>query len=96
MTKVSIVTLGCKQNKYESDCMAKILEDNGYDVSESLEFADIYIINTCAVTNEAEKKSRQHIVKCRKLNPDSKIIICGCASENNLEQFKNKENVVPY
>ena len=93
MSKVCIITLGCKQNKYESDCMAKILEDNGYEVVENLEYADIYIINTCAVTNEAEKKSRQHIVKCTKLNPDAKIIICGCASENSIEQFANKGNV---
>lgn len=93
MNKVSIITLGCKQNKYESDCMARILETNGYDVTENLEFADIYILNTCAVTNEAEKKSRQHIVKFTKLNPNAKIIICGCASENNLEQFKDKPNV---
>jgi len=93
MNKVAIITLGCKQNKYESDCMARILEENGYEVSDNLEFADIYILNTCAVTNEAEKKSRQHIMKFNKLNPNAKIIVCGCASENNLEQFTNKENV---
>jgi len=91
MSKVSIITLGCKQNKYESDCMARILRDNGYDVTEELEFADIYILNTCAVTSEAEKKSRQHIIKFRKLNKEAKIIICGCASQNNLEQFKGKD-----
>ncbi|MGN0960983.1 MAG: tRNA (N(6)-L-threonylcarbamoyladenosine(37)-C(2))-methylthiotransferase MtaB [Christensenellales bacterium] len=92
--KVSIITLGCKQNKYESDCMAEILKENGFDVFEGLEFADFYIINTCAVTSEAEKKSRQCVQKCNKLNPNAKIIICGCASENNIEQFKNKTNVL--
>ncbi len=93
MNKVSIITLGCKQNKYESDCMARILESNGYTVTDKLEVADVYIINTCAVTAEAEKKSRQHIVKCIKLNPECKIIVCGCASQNNIEQFENKDNV---
>ena len=93
MNKVSIITLGCKQNKYESDCMAEILSRKGYEVIDTLEYADIYVLNTCAVTNEAEKKSRQHIMKFNKLNPNAKIIVCGCASENNLEQFKNKENV---
>lgn len=93
MSKVAIITLGCKQNKYESDCMAEILKNNGYEVTENLEFADVYILNTCAVTNEAEKKSRQHIVKFNKLNDKAKIIVCGCASENNIEQFKNKTNV---
>ncbi|MBQ7352269.1 MAG: tRNA (N(6)-L-threonylcarbamoyladenosine(37)-C(2))-methylthiotransferase MtaB [Clostridia bacterium] len=93
MSKVSILTLGCKQNKYESDCMANILISAGFEVVENLEFADIYIINTCAVTSEAEKKSRQYIKKCTKLNPNCKIIVCGCASENNIEQFKEKDNV---
>ena len=91
--KVSILTLGCKQNKYESDCMANILSSNGYDVTEKLIPADIYIINTCAVTNEAEKKSRQFIRKCLKLNKDAKIIICGCASEKNQKQFDTNDNI---
>ena len=93
MNKVVIITLGCKQNKYESDCMARILKDNGYNVSENLEPADLYIINSCAVTSEAEKKSRQYINKCVKLNPYCKVIICGCASENNLQQFDKKNKV---
>lgn len=93
MSNVVIITLGCKQNKYESDCMAQILENAGYTVSEEMQSADIYILNTCAVTAEAEKKSRQYIAKFNKLNPDAKIIVCGCASENNVDQFKNKANV---
>ena len=90
MNKVAIITLGCKQNKYESDCMARILRENGYEVTEELEVADIYILNSCAVTSEAEKKSRQHIIKFKKLNKEAKIIVCGCASQNNIEQFKDK------
>ncbi len=93
MNKVAIITLGCKQNKYESDCMANLLQRNGYEVVEELEVADIYIINTCAVTSEAEKKSRQFVAKCLKLNGEAKIIICGCASEKNADQFKTKNNV---
>lgn len=93
MSKVSIITLGCKQNKYESDCMARVLEEHGYTVCDGLDKADVYIINSCAVTAEGEKKSRQQIIKCNKLNPNAKIIVCGCASENNLEQFKDKPNV---
>ena len=93
MSKVVIITLGCKQNKYESDCMARILEEAGYEVSEKMSPADIYIINSCAVTAEGEKKSRQYISKCNALNPNCKIIVCGCAGENNIEQFAGKENV---
>ena len=93
MNKVTILTLGCKQNKYESDCMANLLRENGYEVSEDLRVSDVYIINTCAVTSEAEKKSRQYVSKCLKLNPQAKIVICGCASEKNSKQFEEKSNV---
>lgn len=93
MSKIAIITLGCKQNKYESDCMANLLKEKNYEVVEGLQYADIYIINSCAVTGEAEKKSRQFVGKCLKLNNNAKIIVCGCASENNSEQFKNKDNV---
>jgi len=90
--KIKIITLGCKLNKYESDCMANILLKAGHEITMD-DFADIYILNTCAVTAESEKKSRQYIAKCNKNNPNAKIIICGCASQNNPEQFKDKKNV---
>lgn len=91
--KAVLVNLGCKVNKYELDSIATILLNNGYKVSYNHEFADIYIINTCAVTNESEKKSRQYISKLLKLNPNAKIIVMGCASQNNVEQFKKYPNV---
>lgn len=93
MNKACIITLGCKLNKYESDCMARILEENGYETYEKLCYADLYVLNTCAVTAESEKKSRQYIAKFNKLNPDAKILVCGCASENNIQQFVDKKNV---
>lgn len=91
--KVCVLTLGCKLNKYESDCMQNILSSNGYETISHLDKADIYVINTCAVTAESEKKSRQYITKCLKLNKDAKIVVCGCASQNNMEQFADKQNV---
>ena len=94
MTKISILTLGCKVNKYESDCLLRMLEDIGFSVSEELIFADNYIINSCAVTNEAEKKSRQYISKINKINPNAKILFCGCASEKNNESLLQKKNVI--
>lgn len=90
--KVKLTTLGCKLNKYESDCMANLLLKAGYEITHD-DYADIYIVNTCAVTQESEKKSRQYIAKCNKINPNCKIIICGCASQNNPDQFKDKKNV---
>lgn len=91
--KVVIITLGCKVNQYESDALAEGLVKNNYEVSCELEPADIYILNTCAVTNEAERKSRQMISKFNKLNPNAKIFICGCASQNNFKQFSDLKNV---
>ena len=90
MEKVCFITLGCKVNKYESDCMARILKDHGYAISHDLEPADIYIVNSCAVTNEGEKKSRQVISKIRAINPTAKIVYTGCASEHSLKQFEDK------
>lgn len=85
--KICVFTLGCKVNQYESDAIKKMLTDKGYQVTETLEPADYYIINTCAVTAEAEKKSRQCVARALKQNPNAKILICGCASENDARQF---------
>lgn len=91
--KVSVCSLGCKVNQYESDCMAKILSDRGYDVCEGLIAADCYIVNTCAVTHEAERKSRQMLSRIKKINPSAIIVVTGCASQKNPEPFIKDENV---
>ena len=82
MKTISIITLGCKVNQVESEQLAEKLYEDGYSVSMGLVSADIYIINTCAVTNEAERKSRNIMAKLLKLNPEAKIYVCGCSSEN--------------
>jgi threonylcarbamoyladenosine tRNA methylthiotransferase MtaB len=87
MSKIVVFTLGCKVNQYDSDAMLKILCDGGYTVSDSLEWADVYVVNTCAVTAEAERKSRQTVTKILKLNPDAQIYVCGCASQRDALQF---------
>ena len=91
--KAVVWTLGCKVNSYESELLCFGLKQKGYEVSEELGFADLYILNTCAVTQEAEKKSRQVIGKLIKINPEAKILVCGCAVENNPAQFLIHENV---
>ncbi len=93
MKSIAIITLGCKVNQVESEQIAEELEKYGYNVSMGLNTADIFVINTCAVTNEAERKSRNIISKVLKLNPNAKIYICGCSSENNPEKF-NKGDFV--
>ena len=91
--KIGIITLGCKVNQYESDCIGAGLEKLGHTVVTNLEVCDFYIINTCAVTTIAERKSREFIAKFEKLNCDAKVIVCGCASEHNQEQFLKYKNV---
>ncbi len=85
--KAVVFTLGCRVNQYESDVMVGSLQKAGYDVSDQLEYADIYILNTCAVTKEAERKSRQLVARAKKYNKNAKIFLCGCASEKNVKQF---------
>ncbi len=80
--RVSVITQGCKMNQYESELMIEMLENADYIViPESDVNADIYIINSCAVTGEAERKIRQTIRHIRKENPDSKIILTGCYTQ---------------
>ena len=88
--KICVFTLGCKVNFYESDGIINELKDLGYEVTNKLEYADIYILNTCAVTNEGERKSRQLISRVKNLNPEAKILVCGCASQHNKQQFVDK------
>lgn len=88
--KAVVFTLGCKVNEVESASIMAGLEKSGWEVSDSLCFADVYVLNTCAVTREAEKKSRQLIARARKFNPDAGIFVCGCASEKNRDAFGEK------
>lgn len=87
MPKVCVFTLGCKVNQYDSDAMLAIFEHGGFEVAEGLEPAEVYVINSCAVTQEAERKSRQTVSRIRKISPDAQIYVCGCASQNNFSQF---------
>ncbi|MBE5746460.1 MAG: tRNA (N(6)-L-threonylcarbamoyladenosine(37)-C(2))-methylthiotransferase MtaB [Clostridiales bacterium] len=87
--KICVFTLGCKVNFYESEGLITELTNIGYECTNKLEYADIYILNTCAVTNEGERKSRQLVTKVRQLNQNAKIIICGCASQKNSKQFED-------
>lgn len=91
--KAVVFTLGCKVNGCESGSLARGLKERGYEVSDELVPADLYILNTCAVTGEAEKKSRQAIARIRAVSPSARIIVCGCAAEKAPAAFSEKENV---
>lgn len=78
MKKVALHNLGCKVNSYETEAMQEMLEKAGYEIVPFREGADIYIINTCTVTNIADRKSRQMLHRARKMNPDAVVVAAGC------------------
>lgn len=90
--KAVVFTLGCKVNECESESLVSGLKERGYEVSDKLVKADLYILNTCAVTAEAEKKSRQTASRIKRLNPNAKVIFTGCAAEKNYKAFADKSN----
>lgn len=92
--KAVVYTLGCKVNDVESGSIIRGLEGLGYTVSREIEPADLYVINTCAVTAEAERKSRQTVGKFIKCNPSAKLIVCGCASQKTPTAFLKKSGNV--
>ena len=88
MKKVALHNLGCKVNAYETEAMQEMLEKNGYEIVPFKEGADIYIINTCTVTNMADRKSRQMLHRAKKMNPNALVVATGCyvqAKENSGE-----------
>ena len=89
--KAVVLNLGCKVNQCECDSLLARLKAMGYEVSDELVRADLYVINTCAVTKEAERKSRQYVGKVKKLNKNAKVYVIGCAAEKNAEQFECKD-----
>ena len=88
--KTAVINIGCKVNQCECDSLMTGLKALGHEVTDELVYADNYVINTCAVTKEAERKSRQYVGKVQRINPRAEIYIIGCASEKNAEQFAIK------
>ncbi len=78
MKKAALHNLGCKVNAYETEAMQEMLEKAGYEIVPFREGADVYIINTCTVTNIADRKSRQMLHRARKMNPDAVVVAAGC------------------
>ena len=76
--KAALHNLGCKVNAYETEAMQELLEQKGYEIVPFKQGADVYIINTCTVTNVADRKSRQMLHKARKMNPDAIVVATGC------------------
>lgn len=88
--KVAFRTLGCRLNQYEMDALAAQFKDNGYEVSEQEDNADIVVVNTCTVTNQSNQKSRQAISHATRVNPGARMIITGCMTESHAGQLQQK------
>ena len=87
---VSFYTLGCKVNQYETNAMEQQFIKNNYEIVENTQKADIYVINTCTVTNMAERKSRQMLRRVKEINPSAVLVVCGCyaqVAKNELEKI---------
>ena len=93
MKKVALHNLGCKVNAYETEAMQEILEQNGYEIVPFEEKADAYIVNTCSVTNMADKKSRQMLHRAKKMNPEAVVIAAGCYVQSAGEELLKDTSV---
>jgi len=93
MERVTFHTLGCKVNQYETESMIELFKNKGYIIVDKEDFADIYIINTCTVTNMSDRKSRQFIRKAKKINPNCLVAVVGCYAQVSPEEVEKIEDV---
>lgn len=93
MKKACILTLGCKVNQYESEALAQMLQNKGYEVTHEFKKSDVYIINTCSVTNMSDRKSRQLIRKCIRTGEKPIVAVTGCYSQAKPNEVGEIEGV---
>ena len=93
MRKAAFHNLGCKVNSYETEAMQQLLEDAGYEIVPFREGADVYIINTCSVTNVADRKSRQMLHRAKKMNPSAAVVAVGCYVQAAAEEAAADEAI---
>ena len=91
--KAALHNLGCKVNAYELEAMQQLLEEGGYEIVPFEPGADVYVINTCTVTNIADRKSRQMLHKAKKMNPDAIVVAAGCYVQAAGEELKKDESI---
>lgn len=91
--KIAFITLGCKVNLYDTEAMAELFTEKGYEVVDFEEYADVYLINTCTVTNLGDKKSRQMIRRAKRINPNSVVVATGCYAQVASEEVAKIEGI---
>lgn len=93
MKKVAFITLGCKVNQYETNAMTQQFLQKGYEITEPTEKADIYIVNTCTVTNMSDRKSRQMLRRAKEKNKEAIVVACGCYVQVAKEEVEKIEEI---
>ena len=93
MKTVAFITLGCKVNQYETNAMIQQFIEKGYEVVDHTKKADIYIVNTCTVTNMSDRKSRQMLRRVKELNKDAIVVACGCYAQVAKEELEKIEEI---
>ena len=93
MKSIAFHNLGCKVNEYEMEVMRQIVQNNNYKIVEFTQKADVYVVNTCTVTNMADRKSRQMLHRAKQLNPDAVVVAAGCYAQTGIEDLKKDLSV---
>ena len=91
--KVAFISLGCKVNQYETNAMSQEFIENGYEVVEFTDVADVYIVNTCTVTNIADRKSRQMLRRVKEINPEAILVACGCYAQVGKDELEKIDDI---
>ena len=91
--KVAFQTLGCRVNVYDSEAMTELFLKDGYEIVDFSEYSDVYVVNTCTVTNNSDKKSRQYINRAKRLNPNATVAVVGCYPQVNKEKINEMDGI---
>ena len=91
--KIALTTLGCKVNMYETEAMGELFVKSGYELVDFEQEADIYIVNTCSVTNFGDKKSRQMLRRAKKQNPNAVVVAVGCYAQVASDELERLEDI---
>ncbi len=91
--KIAFITIGCKVNYYDTQAMAGLFRDKGYEITDFDDFADVYVINTCTVTSFGDKKSRQAIRRAKRKNPEAVVVAAGCYTQTRPDEVSEIEGV---
>lgn len=93
MKKIACTTLGCKVNMYDTEAMAELFSERGYEIVDFEEYADIYVVNTCTVTNFGDKKSRQSIRRAKRINKNAIVVAAGCYAQVAPKDLESVEGI---